>query len=67
VRIVAGVLLDGAGGAAVGIASRKTGLTTLPNTLSIAGLDVLLGFRRRVVWIVRNAVALALQFLDRGP
>ena len=66
VRIVAGVLLDGAGGAAVGIALAQHRVDDAAEHLAVAGLDVLLGFRRGVVRIVRNVVALALQFLDRG-
>ena len=66
VRIVAGVLLDGAGGAAVGIALAQHRVDGAAEHLGVARLDVLLGFRRGVVRIVRNVVALALQFLDRG-
>ena len=66
VRIVAGVLLDGAGGAAVGIAFAQDRIDDAAKHLAVAGLDVLLGVVRRVVRIVRNVVALALQFLDRG-
>jgi hypothetical protein len=67
VRIVAGVLLDGAGGAAVGIAFAQDRVDDAAEHLGIARLDVLLGVRRRIVRIVRNVVALALQLLDRGP
>ena len=66
VRIVAGVLLDGAGRAAVGIALAQDRIDDATEYLGVAGLDVLLGVRRRIVRIVRNVVALALQFLDRG-
>ena len=66
VRVFAGVLLDGAGGAAVGIALAQYRIDDAAEHLAIARLDVLLGVRRGVVRIVRNVVALALQFLDRG-
>src|SRR5580692_8224412 len=52
--------------AAVGIALAQYRVDDAAEHLGIARLDVLLGFRRRIVRIVRNAVALALQFLDRG-
>ena len=66
VRVVAGVLLDGAGGAAVGIALAQHRVDDAAEHLVVARLDVLLGVRLGGVRIVRNAVALALQFLDRG-
>src|SRR5262245_49561909 len=66
VRIVAGVLLDGAGRAAVGIALAQYRVDDAAEHLGIARLDLLLGFRRRIVRIVRDVVALALQLLDRG-
>jgi hypothetical protein len=67
VRIVAGVLLDGAGGAAVRIAFAQHRIDDAAEHLAVARLDVLLGVIRRIVRIVRNGVALALQFLDRRP
>ena len=67
VRIVARVLLHGAGGAAVGIALAQDRVDDAAEHLGIARLDVFLGCRRGIVRIVRNVVALALQFLDCGP
>jgi hypothetical protein len=64
--IVAGVLLDGAGGTAVGIAFAQDRVDDAAEHLGVTRLDLLFGVRRRVVRIVRNVVALALQFLDRG-
>ena len=66
VRIVASVLLHRGGRAAVGIAFAQHRVDDAAEHLAVAGLDLLLGFRRRIVWIIRNVVALALQLLDRG-
>ena len=66
VRIVAGVLLHGAGGAAVGIALAQHRVDGAAEHLAVARADVLLGVRRGVVRIVRHVIALVLQFLDRG-
>src|SRR3984885_15904810 len=65
-RIVAGVLLDGAGRAAVGISFAQYRIDDAAEHLGITRLDVLLGFGRGVVRIIRNVVAVALQFLERG-
>ena len=67
VRVLAGILLDGAGGAAVGVAFAQDRVDDAAEHSVVAGLDVLLGVVLRAVGIIRNGVALALQFLDRGP
>src|ERR1700733_5369523 len=66
VWIVAGVLLDGASRAAVGIALTQYWIDDAAEYLAVAGPDLLLGVRRRVVRIIGNVITLALEFLDRG-
>src|SRR5262249_59972576 len=52
--------------AAVGIALAQYRVDDAAEHLGIARLDLLLGFRRRIVRIVGDVVALALQLLDRS-
>jgi hypothetical protein len=66
VRIVASVLLHCGGRAAVGIALAQHRIDDAAEHPAVAGFDVLLGVRRRIVRIIRYVVALALQFLDRS-
>ena len=65
-RIVARVLLHGAGGAAVGIALAQHRIDGAAEHLAVAGADFLIRWRRVAVRIVRHVVTLALQLLDRS-
>ena len=66
VRIVAGVLLHGAGGAAVGIALPQHRVDGTTEHTAVARPDFLVRWRRIAVGIGRHVVTLALEFLDRG-
>ncbi len=66
VRILACVLLDRSRSAAVGVAFAQHGIHGAAEHLAVTGLDFLLGIRLRIFRIVRDLVALRLQFLDRG-
>ncbi len=66
VRVLARVLLHGAGGAAVGIALAQHRIDGAAQHLAVTGADFLVRRRRVAVRIVRHVVALVLQLLDRG-
>ncbi|MNX89059.1 hypothetical protein D3C86_1210580 [compost metagenome] len=65
-RVLAGVVLDRQGGAAVGVAFAQDRVHGAALDLVVAGLDVALGVVGRGVRVVRQLVALFLQFLDGG-
>ncbi|MDT4821674.1 hypothetical protein FQZ97_548590 [compost metagenome] len=64
VRVLAGVFLHGAGRAAVGVAFAQHGVHGAAGALVVARADVLVLVRGRVLRVVGDLVALALQFLD---
>ena len=66
VRVLARILLHGAGGAAIGIALAQHRIDGAAEHLAVARPDLLVRWRRIAVGKVRHGVALALQFLDRG-
>ena len=66
VRVLARVLLDGLGGAAVRIALAQNRVHRAAENLAVALLERLLLVGLRLRRIVRNRVALLLQLLDRG-
>ena len=66
VRVLARVLLDGLGRAAVRVAFAQHRIHRAAQNLAVALLDRLLLVGLRVRRIVRNRVALLLQFLDGG-
>jgi hypothetical protein len=57
---------DGGGGAAIRIALAQHRIDRRSLDPVIAGADILLRIRRRVLRVVGHRVALALQFADRG-
>ena len=65
VRMLARVLLDRGGGAAVGVAFAQHRVHRAAEHLAVTRLDLLLGIRFRVFRIIRDFVSLGLQFLDR--
>ena len=65
-RVLACVFLDGAGGAAVGVAFAQHRVDGRAQTLAVAHLDGFFFVGLGVFREVRNGVALALEFLDGG-
>ncbi len=65
VRIVLGVALDRSGRPSVGVPFAKHRVDGAAEHLGVAGPDFLFGIVFRVLGIVRNIVALRLQFPDR--
>ncbi len=66
VRVRLGVVLDRGGGAAVGVALAQDRVDGAALDLVVAGADVALLVGLRVVRVVREGVALALELGDRG-
>ena len=64
VGMLARVLLDGGGGAPIRIAFAKDGVHGAAENLRVTRLDLLFGVRLRLLGIIRDGVALALEFLD---
>ncbi len=66
VRVGLGVVLDGGGGAAVGVALAQHRVHGAALDLVVPGADVLVGVGLRVVRVVRKRVALSLELGDGG-